>query len=113
MEEKKMEEKKDMKEKKKEQVETENPAPAYAPATVVVTLPAGAKLYFNDRPTAKTTDRREFETPLLDPGMSYRYTLRAEAVVNGKLQVQSKVVEVRAGKKATVFFTFPTSVAGK
>jgi len=105
--------KEEKKDKKPDEVEVKSPAGEFAPAKIVVTLPADAKLFFNNSVTGKNTDRREFESPPLDPGMIYQYTLRAEMLVNGKLQVESKVIEVRAGQKATAFFTFPTSVAGK
>jgi uncharacterized protein (TIGR03000 family) len=84
-----------------------------APATIVVNLPVEAKLYFNNSPTDKETDRREFVSPPLGPGMVYEYTLRAELVVDGKTQIESRTVQVRAGQKTSVFFPFPTSLVNK
>lgn len=85
----------------------------FAPAKIVVTLPADAKLYFNNKLTGKETDRREFESPPLDPGMIYQYTLRAELVVDGKPRVERKTIEVRAGQKTSVIMPFPTAVVNK
>ncbi len=110
---KKEEKKEEKKEKKMPEEETLQKEPGFAPARIVVTLPADAKLYFNNKVTAKGSDRREFESPPLDPGMIYEYTLKAETVVNGKSQVESRTVEVRAGQKSTVIFVFPTTVVGK
>jgi uncharacterized protein (TIGR03000 family) len=84
-----------------------------APAIIEVTLPADARLYFNNQPTAMDTDLRRFESPVLEPGMVYQYTLRAELVVDGQNQVKTRTVKVRAGEKTTVVFPFPASVANK
>lgn len=83
------------------------------PAQVLVTLPAEAKLYFENTPTQKTSDRREFETPLLSPGRTYHYKLKAELTVDGKTRVETRTIEVRAGQRSAVIFAFPTAVAGK
>ncbi len=84
-----------------------------APATVVVSLPAEAKLYFNNKLTGTDSERREFQSPPLNPGMIYRYSVRAEMVVDGKVQVESKTIEVHAGQKTSVLIPFPTAVANR
>ena len=43
----------------------------------VVAAPADAKLYFDGVQTRTTSDRREFVSPVLSPGMDYHYTVKA------------------------------------
>jgi len=76
-----------------------------APATIIVTLPAEAKLSIDDAATKQTSARRVFVSPTLNPGETYSYTLKAEFVAEGKPVVQSKKVTVTAGNEATVSFS--------
>jgi uncharacterized protein (TIGR03000 family) len=78
--------------------------PAKAPATVVVKLPADAKLYVDGVLCPQTTPTRTFETPALNPGTTYTYTLKAEVVRNGKTKAESKRIEMVAGKEVSVDF---------
>jgi len=80
-----------------------------APATIVVTLPADAKLTVDGAPTTSTSGQRTLITPALSVGMTYVYTLQAE--VNGK--VQSQQVQVRGGQISQAQFSFPASVASR
>jgi uncharacterized protein (TIGR03000 family) len=66
-------------------------------ATIVVTLPAEAKLIIDDYVTTSTSGTRFFATPALNPGMEYHYTLKAEMVRGGKKVAATKEVTVRAG----------------
>jgi uncharacterized protein (TIGR03000 family) len=91
---------------KKPQDEVRGPAPA----TILVTLPAAARLTIDGAPTTSTTSTRALVTPALDPDNTYVYTLRAE--VNGQTQAQE--VRVRAGQTSTAQFNFPVAtVAGR
>src|SRR5438552_1167959 len=47
------------------------------PATLVVTLPAEATLIVEDQPTSSTSSERVFQTPALELGKEYVYTLKA------------------------------------
>jgi len=82
-------------------------------ATIVVTLPADAKLYFDNAPTTSKSERREFVSPALQTGTEYSYTLKAEIVRDGKTEIKTEKVIVRAGAQASVSFSFPTTVAAK
>ena len=77
-----------------------------APATIVVTLPAEAKLTVDGNATRATSNRRTFVTPALEVGGDYSYTLRAEMVQDGQVAVQTQNVTVRGGETTEVSFTF-------
>jgi uncharacterized protein (TIGR03000 family) len=80
------------------------------PATILVTLPASAKLSIDGSATTSTSSTRRFVSPPLELGSTYVYTLRAE--ING--QTQSQEVRVRPGEITRTQFTFPTAaVAGR
>jgi uncharacterized protein (TIGR03000 family) len=82
---------------------SESPAPeAGQPADLVVYLPEGVRLFIEDRPTRQTTAERRFETPPLEPGRVYTYTLRAEQP--GAAAAETKRVQVRAGEVVAVRF---------
>jgi uncharacterized protein (TIGR03000 family) len=74
-----------------------------APATVVVQLPPDAKLYVEGKAVALDEQNR-FVTPRLDAGTPYTYTLKAQAIRNGRLVNASKDIEVRAGETTRVAF---------
>jgi uncharacterized protein (TIGR03000 family) len=77
-----------------------------APATIVVTLPAEAKLTVDGNATQSTSDRRTFVTPALETGADFVYTLRAEVVQDGQVSIQTRDVTVRSGQTTEVSFTF-------
>src|SRR5438270_121531 len=79
-----------------------------APATIVVNLPAEAKLTVDGNPTTSTSDRRVFVSPALDRGMEYFYTLKAEVVRGGKTETRTEKVTVRAGEETKVDINFAT-----
>ncbi len=89
-------------------------APTTAPATLVVSLPADAKLTIDDNATTSTGARRMFVTPSLKLGGEYHYTLKAETLRNGKANVIEQVVTVRPGQLTQVTLEQPsTSVAAR
>jgi uncharacterized protein (TIGR03000 family) len=73
-----------------------------APATIVVSLPADAKLTIDETPTKSTSATRIFASPVLEPGKEYFYTLKAELNQDGKVTTASKRVSVRAGQETRV-----------
>jgi uncharacterized protein (TIGR03000 family) len=75
---------------------------APAPATIIVSLPASAKLSIDDAVTTSTSDRRVFVSPELNPGKQYHYTLKAEWNRDGKAVVVTKEVAVSAGNETLV-----------
>ena len=80
-------------------------APASASATVIVNLPADAKLYFDGTATTSTSASRRFTTPALPSGSDASYTVIAEVVRDGKTLKTTKVVNVRAGQTTEVSLT--------
>jgi uncharacterized protein (TIGR03000 family) len=82
---------------------------ASAPATIVVTLPAEAKLSIDDYATNSTSERRTFVSPALEPGKNYVYTLRAEVTRDSKPVSVTREARVRAGETTTVSIDFPAA----
>jgi uncharacterized protein (TIGR03000 family) len=82
-----------------------------ASATLVVTLPADAKLRVDGHATTSTTAVRRFTTPPLDLGKEYFYTLTAEVPNEGKTEVITQRVTVRAGQETRATLTLPIATA--
>ncbi|HTU23483.1 MAG TPA: TIGR03000 domain-containing protein [Gemmataceae bacterium] len=78
-----------------------------APATIVVELPAEAKLLIDNEATTSTGSSRVFQSPTLNPGKEYHYTLKAEIVRDGKPVKAEQVVTVTAGETTPVKLTMP------
>jgi uncharacterized protein (TIGR03000 family) len=78
-------------------------APAAAEAaSLVVTLPADARLSVDDYKTNSTSGERVFSTPALKVGQDYHYTLSMEVDRGGKVQTVTREVTVRAGETTRV-----------
>lgn len=75
-----------------------------APATIIVSLPADARLFVDGNATTSTSARRALVTPELAFGTTYVYTFRAEIVRDGNVQTQTQQVNVIGGQTATVQF---------
>src|SRR5205814_8158631 len=73
-------------------------------ATVVVRLPADAKLFAEGRLLALPSSERTFVTPPLQMGPEYTYTFRAEYLRDGETIARSKTVAVKPGGTVTVEF---------
>ncbi len=73
-----------------------------APATLIVTVPADARLSIDGEATTSTATQRIFVSPALNFGREYHYTLQAEFQKNGKIVTVSKEVMVRAGEETRV-----------
>jgi uncharacterized protein (TIGR03000 family) len=80
---------------------------AAAPATLVVSLPADAKLTIDDTATISNSASRVFVTPALETGKEFRYTLKAAIVRDGQSLTTTKLVTVRAGEETRVALEFP------
>jgi uncharacterized protein (TIGR03000 family) len=82
-------------------------------ARVIVRLPADAKLFANEQLTNLNTDERWFNTPSLEKGRDFQYTMKVEYVRDGKTVTDKQVVKVRAGETSIVQFadTASTSLA--
>jgi uncharacterized protein (TIGR03000 family) len=86
-------EKKD--DKKKDEVST---------STVVLSLPADAKVSIDGVATMSSSATRTFVTPELKPAREYVYTVSAEIVRDGQTLTISEQVTVRAGEETRVTF---------
>ena len=73
-----------------------------APATIVVNVPADARLTIDGEATTSTSAQRVFVSPVLNPGQEYHYTLKAEFKKDGKTVSVSKDVTVKAGNETRV-----------
>jgi uncharacterized protein (TIGR03000 family) len=71
-------------------------------ATIVVRVPADAKVYFDDQLTQQTGEERTFVTPSLRPGRTFAYTVRTEIVSGGRVVSKTERVKVRAGEAIAV-----------
>jgi uncharacterized protein (TIGR03000 family) len=80
-------------------------------ATIVVTLPADAKLTIDGQPTTSTSSTRRFSSPALEPGKTYYYTLKAEVVADGKPEVITEHVTVQANRETRVNLPLPVATA--
>jgi uncharacterized protein (TIGR03000 family) len=71
-------------------------------ATIVVSLPEGAKLMVDGAATRSTAAVRTFSTPSLNAGQNYFYTLTAEIVRDGQKLTTTEQVTVRANETTNV-----------
>lgn len=76
-----------------------------ARATVVVKLPADARLYAETKPLALTGSERKFVSPELPAGQDFTYRFRAEYERDGETVSVTKKVAVRAGGTVAIEFT--------
>jgi uncharacterized protein (TIGR03000 family) len=81
-------------------------------ATIIVNLPEGASLTVDGQATQSRSSRRVFQSPPLEPGKTYTYTLRAELNQDGHFVQEKKTVDVRAGQPAEVTFAFANPARG-
>jgi uncharacterized protein (TIGR03000 family) len=75
-----------------------------APAKLTIKLPAEAKLFVDGVQAPLTSAERTFETPKLDAGKDYVYTIKAELSQEGRTISETKRVTFQAGKEVTVEF---------
>jgi uncharacterized protein (TIGR03000 family) len=73
-------------------------------ARVTVVLPDGARLFVNDV-AVSVKGTQTFETPKLEKGKKFFYTVRAEIERDGRTVSDNQRVSVEAGKSVTVDFT--------
>jgi uncharacterized protein (TIGR03000 family) len=99
--------------KKSEKVPDPKKASTSAPATILVTVPADARLFVDGNATTSTSERRTFVTPELPVGSTNVYTIRAEIVRDGQTVSQNQVVNVTGGNTTNVQFSFPQGVASR
>lgn len=81
--------------------------------TVVVKLPADAKLFAESQLLELTSGERTFYTPDLPGGREYAYNFKIEYTRNGRTVSESQRVNVAAGKTSTVLFDDLTAAKDK
>ncbi len=84
-----------------------------APAHVTVRLPENARLFVDDVACPQKSRTPSFDTPKLDAGKTYAYTLRVDVDRDGVTHSLTRRVELRAGKRVNVDFTERGSVASR
>jgi uncharacterized protein (TIGR03000 family) len=74
------------------------------PARLTIILPEGASVRVNDVPLP-VKGKQTFETPKLEKGKTFYYTVKAELPRAGRTVTETKRVNVEAGKSVIVDFT--------
>jgi len=90
------------------------PAPAVnmAVATVKLVLPeANATVWFDGQTIAGTGLQRQFNTPLLESGYHYTYTVKGSWMQDGERITVERQVQVSPGETTLVDFTRPPGAA--
>jgi uncharacterized protein (TIGR03000 family) len=80
-----------------------------APASIIVSLPADARLIVDDTVTKSTSATRVFASPALEPGKEFHYTLKAEIDRDGKTYTAVRRIAVRAGEETKVSLDVPVT----
>lgn len=83
-----------------------------APATIIINLPAEARLTVDGQATTSTSGRRVFMSPPLATGSEYFYTVNAEIMRNGQPVTVTRRVAVTAGRETTVTLDFDRDTNG-
>lgn len=73
-------------------------------ARLIVQVPAGARLFIDEQQMKSTSERRTFVTPVLQPGRTYYYEVRAEIVRDGRTVSENQRVILRPGEIARASF---------
>jgi uncharacterized protein (TIGR03000 family) len=73
---------------------------------LTVWVPANAKVFINGKETTTDGSRRRYVSYGLQPGLNYKYEVRAELVRNGRLAEETKTVYLTAGASEGVAFGF-------
>src|SRR5262245_14919094 len=84
---------------------------AMAPATLIVSVPANARLLIDDQPTNMTSSQRVFVSPPLERGYDYVYNLKATLPGNGEPASTTRRITVRAGQTVRVNLDVPAAAA--
>jgi len=82
-----------------------------ADGTLIVEVPADAKIYVNDRLTSTPGELREYVSRNLVRGYNYAYEVRAEVERDGKVVSETKRVDLRAGENTRLAFSMAPAAA--
>jgi uncharacterized protein (TIGR03000 family) len=86
---------------------------APAPAHITVRLPEQGRLFVDDVACPQTSSRTAFDTPKLEAGKEYHYTLRVEVGQGGQSRTDSRRITFQAGTEVKVDFSDLPAVAGR
>lgn len=78
--------------------------PAEMPATIVVHVPADAKVWFDGNLTQSGGESRAFNTPPLSVDQVYHYDIRAQWTEGGQTVDRSQRVDFQPGRSVVVDF---------
>lgn len=73
-------------------------------AMMVLSVPADAKVFFQDQPTSSTGTRRQYRSPVLESGKTFMYTIRVEVERDGQLVANTQQPRVQAGSRVEIAF---------
>jgi uncharacterized protein (TIGR03000 family) len=85
------------------------PAPTNGAASLNVILPAGGSISFGSFQAQQAAGAHQYETPALDAGNTYSYTVQAQWTENGQPVTRTKVVKFQAGQRVLVDFANPSN----
>jgi uncharacterized protein (TIGR03000 family) len=81
------------------------PATGDDTATIILTVPADAEVYFDGAETTQTGTERVYGTPPLGKGTTYSYSIRAVWTEQGRPVERTRRVSFRAGAQVRADFT--------
>jgi uncharacterized protein (TIGR03000 family) len=81
------------------------PTPANS-GLLTVAVPFNAKVFINGRATTSTGSKRQFVSYGLQPGLAYKYEVRAEWIRDGQMFEETKGVILTAGGREGVALNF-------
>jgi len=81
------------------------------PAHITVHVPADAKLTVDGVECPLTSETRTFDTPTLQPGQQFYYTVKAEVIRDGKPVSVTRRVIFESGNKIDLEFRLPVETA--
>lgn len=73
-------------------------------ATFVLSVPADAKVYFQDEPMSSTGTRRRYRSPALKAGKTFSYSIRVAVQRNGNLVSNTQQPRFHAGSRVEIAF---------
>jgi uncharacterized protein (TIGR03000 family) len=76
-------------------------------AEVVLIVPEDAEVWFDGEKTRQTGSHRTFWSPVLAPGKTYSYEVKARWLENGEPVEQTRTIDVSANRISCVDFTNP------
>jgi uncharacterized protein (TIGR03000 family) len=73
-----------------------------APAYITIHVPLNATVWFEGIKTTQTGKVRQYQSPSLEPGYDYQYSIRASWIENGQEVNETRQLNVAAGRVIAV-----------